>query len=141
MLSLSRNLRGRRPKTRRAPGATVIETMRSLARFVVRRVSWKPDTAKAAKTTMAGRTWKNAGCVVVVPTNRFVDAFPSNKANPRTGGRTALATGETRRRPIRDFAGRAVDARRAARRTTTARNNTKAAGARMSDRNGRSTTT
>src|SRR5437667_8994668 len=105
--------------------------MRSLARFVVRGGSWKPDTAKAAKTTMARRTWKNAGCVVLVPTNRFVDAFPSNKANPRTGGRTAFAMVETRRRPIRDFAGRVVDARRSVIRTPTARNNTKAAGARM----------
>src|SRR5207247_10566411 len=105
--------------------------MRSLARFVVRRVSWKPATPKAAKTTMAGRTWKNAGCVVAVPTNRFVEAFPSNKANPRTGGRTAFAMGETRRRPIRDFAGRAVDGGREVRGTSTARDDTKAAGARM----------
>ena len=124
-----------------ATGATSIETTRSLVRFVVRRVSWNPATANAAKTTMAGRTWKKAVCVVAVPTNRFVEAFPNKRTNPRTGGRIAFAAGATRRRPIGDLAGRAVGAMRAVRRTTTARNSTKAAGARTSERKGRSTAT
>src|SRR2546422_3008449 len=124
-----------------ATGATSIETTRSLVRFVVRRMSWKPASAKPAKTTMAGRTWKNAGCVLTVPTNRFVEAFSSSKANPRTGGRIAFAAGETRRRPIRDFAGRAVGAITAVRRTTTARDNTRAAGAGTAGRKGKATAT
>src|SRR5438093_308989 len=99
----------------------------------------RPPTAKAAKTRREGRTNNRAGRVSPVPTNKPADAFSSSKKNPTAGGMINRVAGPTMGRPMRRFAGRAIGAIRAVRRTTTARKRTKASGARMLDRNGRST--
>src|SRR5712691_2994093 len=124
-----------------ATWSTIIDATWAFARFVVLRTSWTPATENPAKMTSDGRTWKNAGCVFAVPTNRFVDAFPSIKANPKAGGRIAFVAGETSRRPTRRFTGHAIGAMRAVKRRTTARKRAKASGARTSERKGRSTAT
>jgi hypothetical protein len=50
---------------------------------------------KAARTRSEGSSWRKAGGVAVVPTNKLVEAFPRRRANPIAGGSAAFAAATT----------------------------------------------